>query len=460
MTNLNAPPRLDELPPPTRPPIAAPPPPSPGGPAPSPISAPTSSTAIVVTVVGIAAVALAAAAGGAFWLPRDGDVDRDSAVVRALVSAGIAGLVAGVASLLLHRSGRLRRLGGATTSLLITAGIVLIALGALLGAASAPLAEETEPEPQPQGNPTHVDEDASAALVDADGDGRPDRDADGNVIVAFDPDGDGRYQGRLVPCPDNGAGDSLNAAADVVRLDFDCDGDVDATVPLNAEMIDQWALAPGMTEQDMWVLEPAGDVGGDIDLGGGLDAGDAQPSPTEDADEGGGRGDGIGKVLLTLLAIAALAVLALIAFKVLSGREQARRPEQPDDDEALVETADEDVDAAAVDAAIEESIETLLGHPDPRLAIRAAYAVLLDALAEAGFGRRSFEAPEEHLTRCLNGLAIEAVPMRTLLRLFAIARFSTHVVTEDDRAEALTALRASQRLLREREAAEAAAPST
>lgn len=447
MAALPPSPRLDRLPPPTQAPLAAPPPPT-GRTAPAtttPSRPPTTATALTVTVVGLVAIALGAAAGGAIWSPRDGDVDNRAAVVRGLLGAGVGAVVAVGAMLVLRRSGRLVRTPGATT-LVIAGGVVLMALGTLFGAASAPL-DTSSADPPRVTDRTYINDSARGKLVDADGDGVPDRDANGNPVIAFDARGDGVFEGRLVPCP---RGDVAAAVAlplpalpdDELPLDFDCDGDIDAVVPIEPGTLDRFPPdVDAMPEQDleMFDVEPGPADGFEFDG----EVAPAPPAADVSDDEGGSSFD---NVLVTLLVVVALVVLGLVIVRVVARRDRSGAPSAeagpvPDDDGP-------GVDPAAVDAAIESSIEALLAHPDPRMAIRAAYAVLLDALAETGFARHPFEAPEEHLTRCLDGLDVEPAPMRTLLELFAIARFSTHDVTEDDRRAALEALRTSQEQLR------------
>jgi hypothetical protein len=80
----------------------------------------------------------------------------------------------------------------------------------------------------------------------------------------------------------------------------------------------------------------------------------------------------------------------------------------------------------AAGAAFAASLADLEDEPDPRRAIVAAYARLLDGLEAAGFGRRPAEAPEEHLRRVLEQLQVPDGPLRTVVALFAEARFSEH----------------------------------
>jgi len=409
-------------------------------------------TAAVWTVVGIVAIALAAGAGGVVWFPRDGDIDQGAALGRGLLFGVAGGVVSLVAALVARRR---YALPGA---LLIGLVVVACSLATMLGVATAPPTTDAAPDPPPSAEPPGSGPDpggsevgnipfaktAAASFVDADGDGRADLDAGGDPIIAFDADGDGTFERRLVRCPDSTAAESRGDPA--VRLDLGCDGSIDGTVPLRADMLDEVPTGGAAGEAELVPVNP--DLGGDSapsspDGQSGEDANDGNTS-----DSGSGLGV-IARVLLTLLAVAVLAVAAAVIVRLLRSRSRPASwsTDDPDDDGAVGAEA---IDTASVDAALEDSIETLLGHRDPRLAIRAAYAVLLDALAESGLARRSSEAPDEHLSRCLTALAIEPGPLRELLRLFALARFSTHPITESDRAAALGALRASQDLLRSR----------
>ena len=85
----------------------------------------------------------------------------------------------------------------------------------------------------------------------------------------------------------------------------------------------------------------------------------------------------------------------------------------------------------------------MLEDPDPREAICAAYGRLLDGFADAGLPRRAEEAPEEHVRRCLAAAHMDPRPVRELLDLFALARFSSHPVDESHRLAAVRAMRAS-----------------
>jgi hypothetical protein len=98
-------------------------------------------------------------------------------------------------------------------------------------------------------------------------------------------------------------------------------------------------------------------------------------------------------------------------------------------------------DRAAMEGAIHGSIEAMLADPDPNTAIRGAYARLLMALDSCGRGRWEHEGPMEHLKRVLGTLQIRPTPLRELIALFELARFSPHHLTTTHRDRALLALR-------------------
>jgi hypothetical protein len=120
----------------------------------------------------------------------------------------------------------------------------------------------------------------------------------------------------------------------------------------------------------------------------------------------------------------------VVVAAVLLGRR--RRPEA-----ATPESTD---DVAQARRAIEDSLADLTAPGDPREAVIACYARLLQGLDGVGAGRQRSEAPFEHLSRVLATLGVRPEPLERLTTLFAEARFSTHEITEAHRAEAERAL--------------------
>ena len=86
--------------------------------------------------------------------------------------------------------------------------------------------------------------------------------------------------------------------------------------------------------------------------------------------------------------------------------------------------------------ALDASIEDLEGDGDPRSAVIAAYARLLDGFERCGLGRRSAETPLEHLRRGLTALPLRPGPAERLTDLFLEARFSPHPIGPAERDEA------------------------
>jgi hypothetical protein len=131
------------------------------------------------------------------------------------------------------------------------------------------------------------------------------------------------------------------------------------------------------------------------------------------------------------LGVAAGATLAAVA--ALGARRHVRRP---------LDTPIEPTEVAR--QVLAESAEDLSTTAEPRQAVIAAYARLLDGLRDAGAGRRPSEAPFEHVSRVLTDLGVRPEPLRQLTGLFAEARFSTHDITEAHRTAALGALAAAR----------------
>ena len=92
-------------------------------------------------------------------------------------------------------------------------------------------------------------------------------------------------------------------------------------------------------------------------------------------------------------------------------------------------TLEEDLDVEAAADSFDDSAGSIGDDDDPRTAIIAAYARLLDGLAEVGCARLPYEAPEEHLHRSLVALGVSPEPMSVVVDKFLVARFSTHPVT-------------------------------
>lgn len=162
---------------------------------------------------------------------------------------------------------------------------------------------------------------------------------------------------------------------------------------------------------------------------------DRRPDPN-----GSGDGSGsapLGPKLLLVLGVVAAAVAG--AMYRLSYARRSAQPEPRRDDEK----ANGDPDLEPLNVAVAGTIDSMLAESDPKTAILGAYARLLEGLAACGLARRDHEAPLEHLHRALTILPIRREPVRQLIGLFELARFSTHRLTPAHRAQALEGLRAA-----------------
>lgn len=133
--------------------------------------------------------------------------------------------------------------------------------------------------------------------------------------------------------------------------------------------------------------------------------------------------------LLILSAVFALAAVALIGYR------RRRRPPLPPLEPGS------DADLAPLAAALAAGAQALHADPDPRTAIIGCYAAMERSLADAGSPPRLADTPAEVLSRATaGGLVRSARPAATLTALFRQARYSSHPMTESDRATAIDAL--------------------
>lgn len=167
-----------------------------------------------------------------------------------------------------------------------------------------------------------------------------------------------------------------------------------------------------------------------------------QRRPSTEAPDGGGE---FNVELWSAVLVAML--LALVAANVVARRRQARHspaPEpEPDDAELPVR---EPPLAVAVRRALSTVDEPGV---DPRAAIIRCYAAMEQALAEAPVtAPRPADTPSEVLRRATEAGQLRGADGPRLVDLFAEARYSTHPVTEADRATAADTLRAILQQLR------------
>jgi hypothetical protein len=132
--------------------------------------------------------------------------------------------------------------------------------------------------------------------------------------------------------------------------------------------------------------------------------------------------------LLVLFAALAVAAVALTGYR-------RRRPSlRPAPDEAA------DATAAPLAAALAAGERALHEDSDPRAAIIGCYAAMERSLADAGSPPRLADTPAEVLGRATASGLIRSAWAGTLTGLFRRARYSSHPMTEADRAAAIGAL--------------------
>ena len=146
--------------------------------------------------------------------------------------------------------------------------------------------------------------------------------------------------------------------------------------------------------------------------------------------------DGRGADVVALLLIFVIAGALLVR-----SARRAARPASPSEDEldGLLE--------ADLGSAIDEAVRHLHIGSEPRVAVMVAYAGLERSLAELGHDRRPTDTPTEHLAGVLAALPSVAGPAVLLGRLYELARFSGHPITENDRVRAAESLERARRTL-------------
>jgi hypothetical protein len=212
---------------------------------------------------------------------------------------------------------------------------------------------------------------------------------------------------------------------------------------LRAECLDGRVFGvpdPGTTdgrERPSFVPEPTGDRVDPPEQARPDDTTPDRPEDEDEVDEGSSGlerivdalSQGLGWLLLVVLLGALLAAAVLVVTRWRPGRLAPVIEPDLDDD-----AHDRAVMAASLDAGAHQL--DLSG--DPRQAIIAAYAMLLEGLAACAQERHPAETPLEHLERVLAALDVRPEPLRDLTTLFGEARFSDHPMTTRhvDRARA------------------------
>lgn len=146
-------------------------------------------------------------------------------------------------------------------------------------------------------------------------------------------------------------------------------------------------------------------------------------------------------------AVLVVMLLALVAANVVARRRQARLAPaaEPEPDDAGLPAREPPL-AVAVRRALSTVDEPGV---DPRAAIIRCYAAMEQALAEAPVtAPRPADTPSEVLRRATEAGQLRGADGPRLVDLFAEARYSTHPITEADRATAAGTLRAILHQLR------------
>jgi hypothetical protein len=244
------------------------------------------------------------------------------------------------------------------------------------------------------------------------------------------------------------------------RLDVGCLAGRGALVVLTERCLDDGRVRQECLEGRVFGVPDPGPADGveDVYVPDRVDTGDPQAAPSDaplgrpdpsDRDEDDDRDeedersglekalDGVLDGVGLLLAVALLVgLVALVVVLVLRRRPRPGAPVEPDADE---EAHDRAVMAASLDA----GARRLDLDGDPRQAIIAAYALLLEGLTACAQGRHPAETPLEHLERVLAALDVRPEPLRELTALFGEARFSDHAMTDAQRDRARAALQAA-----------------
>jgi hypothetical protein len=127
---------------------------------------------------------------------------------------------------------------------------------------------------------------------------------------------------------------------------------------------------------------------------------------------------------LPLAVIVSLVGIVITARVLAERRRRAARLRRDEVHEDVVEV-------------LEEALGDIRAEKDPRRAVIAAYAQLERVLAAHGLARVASETQEEYLTRILDQLDVDVRSIRRLTDLFAVAKFSQHLVDAEMREEAI-----------------------
>jgi hypothetical protein len=168
-----------------------------------------------------------------------------------------------------------------------------------------------------------------------------------------------------------------------------------------------------------------------------------EPPPTQSAEPGAARErlelpDWVlttATVLCVAIVVAVIGALAYALIRDATRRRAARRP-APSPQAPTPDGAAEEV-VAAVDAGLLELSDL---DSDPRRAVIGCWVRLEQAAAAAGTPRQIGDTPTDLVGRLLVAHHVSGGVLAALAHLYREARYATHTVDEQMRAEALSAL--------------------
>ena len=140
-----------------------------------------------------------------------------------------------------------------------------------------------------------------------------------------------------------------------------------------------------------------------------------------------------------------LLVPLAVTFAILAPAAVAIRRRRLKRDEAMHAQA-----TNALGRAVRASIVALESERDPRTAILRAYARMEQAFRDVEIVRAADETASEFLARTTRRLPVNAGAAEALTERFEEVRFSTHLITEADREQALASLHRVEQELAER----------
>ncbi len=140
-----------------------------------------------------------------------------------------------------------------------------------------------------------------------------------------------------------------------------------------------------------------------------------------------------------------LLVPVAVTFAILTPAAVVIRRRRQERDEAMHAG-----ETSAFGRAVRASIAALESERDPRTAILRAYARMEQAFRDVEIVRAADETASEFLARTMRRLPVSAGAAAALTERFEEVRFSTHLITEADREQALASLHRVEQELAER----------